>query len=219
MFRFVSLGADCQPALHINRHQQQDVPHFFDWIGAPMEGVHRLIETEFEGVLQPGNLHPYCRENIIYAVVDTVFRLDFSHDFTSLDPRSIKTVQDQYRLRARWFMELFDEDSPPTYFVRRSDLRDQDSGDDAALRLLALLQSRRKDVRLLHLHDDPKRPAGFAPGFRSAFLPQPSPFHWKGLDTAWDHVLRRVALTGYAGDGAAFPLPRLNVPNFCRSAA
>ena len=208
MFRFVSLGCDCQPAHQINLIQDARAAHFFDWLGSPLAGVSRLLESDFDGVLLEKNLHPYVRENIVYAVVDTQFGIDFSHDFSRLHKEDITRVQDIYRLRARWFGELFDEENPPTYFVRRSDLRDIDNSDDAALALLAQLQERRKDVRLLYLHDDYTRPPGFAPGFRSVYLPQPHPFHWHGLQSAWTDALKRVAMEPYAGDGEAFPLPR-----------
>ena len=208
MFRFVSLGCDCQPAHQINLIQNASAAHFFDWLGSPIVGVSSLIGADFDGVLQAKNLHPYVRENIVYAVIDTKFGLDFSHDFSRLDQENIKRVQDIYGLRARWFADLFDEENPPTYFVRRSDIRDIDNSDDAAIRLLAQLQERRRDVRMLYLHDDYTRPPGFAPGFRSAYLPQPQPFHWHGLQPAWSDALKRVALEPYAGDGDAFPLPK-----------
>lgn len=219
-FRFVSLGADCQPAYQINRQrdsqqpQLPQIPMFFDWLGSTTAGVSRLIEADFDGLLDDDNLVASFHANNLHSVVDARFRLEFAHDFTRFDRDNVERARLKFRLRARWFLELFEPDSPPTYFVRRAAERELDNGDAPALALLRLLQSRRRDCRLLYLHDDPSRPPGFAPGFRSAFLRQPRPFYWQGLDSAWAHALDRVALEAHDADGEAFALPPRRGPNF-----
>lgn len=214
MFRFVSLGCDCQAALQIGKYQGVGVPHFFDWVGSTLDGVARLIDTDFSGFLNEANLYWLYSDCRLKTVIDTSFEIDVSHDFKRQDRQELQRVRDLYRIRARWFQEPFDEDSPPTYFVRRWDPRDHDDGDDAALALLALLRSRRRDVRLLYLHEDRTRPPRAAPGYRSVFLQQQDPPHWVGIDAAWTHVLSRTAISFYAEDGDAFALPVSRVPRF-----
>lgn len=214
MFRFVSLGCDCQPVFQINKLQGQGATHFFDCIGSTLDGLIGLLDDDFRGLMTADSLVPYYIDNRLYAVLDKHRGLDFTHDFARLDQQSIMRAAKIYALRTRWFLELFDEDSPPTYFVRRADLRDPDHGDDRALALLDRLKSRRKDVRLLYLHEDRQRPPGFAPGYRSSFLPQREEFFWHGLDSAWTFALNRTAVMPYGDDGPAFPLPLQKPPRF-----
>lgn len=214
MFRFVSLGCDCQPAAQINRQQPSPIAHFFDWLGSTLQGLMKLIENDFDGFLDEKNLHPFFVDNAMKTVVDYKYKIDITHDLHNLRAEELKRVRAIYTMRARWFRELFEEDSPPTYFVRRWDGRDPDDGDAGPLALLSMLQERRSDVRLLYLHADRARAPSAAPGFRSAFLAQPHPFIWSGSEPAWREALLETAMTPHAGDGDAFALPLARVPRF-----
>ena len=57
-FRFISLGTDCQPALQISMHRPNNVMHLLDWLAVPIRQPIALIENDFEGFLEPDNLHP-----------------------------------------------------------------------------------------------------------------------------------------------------------------
>lgn len=154
MFRFVSLGCDCQVAAQINKQQPSGVTHFFDWLGCTIPGLMTLIEKDFEGFLDEKNLHPFFINNALRTVIDFKYSVDVTHDLHSLQPQEVSRVRANYAMRARWFRELFDEDSPPTYFVRRWDGRDPDDSDAGPLALLSMLRERRSDVRLLYLHGE-----------------------------------------------------------------
>lgn len=214
MYRFISLGCDCQPAWQIKRYQTARVTHFFDDIGSRLSGVKKLLEADFSDLLQESNLHPLYIESRLVTVIDTHYGLDFTHSFTSFSQKDLARVRAEYTLKARWFRELFDEESPPTYFIRRWDPRDGEGGDDEALELLSMLRSRRKDVRLLYLHGDKTAGVRFAPGFRSAYLEQPEPNFWRGLNSAWNHVIRETAVSPYEEDGEAFAFLPRRVPRF-----
>ena len=219
MFRYVSLGCDCQVNHQIGLVQERGPTHFFDWIASPLDGLIHLLEQDFVDILDFRNLVPFYVENRMFGVIDTKYRVDFHHDFARLDHENRLRVLGTYTRRAQRFRQLFDAGSPPTYFIRRADLRDRDQSDQAALRLLDLLKSRRKDVRLLYLHEDAHRPVGLAPGFRSAFLRQRRPFSWQGSNEAWKPILGRTALLPFEGDGDAFELPKVRMPRFERQAS
>lgn len=212
MYRFVSLGCDCQAAWQLRRYQASRVVHVFDDIGSRLVGVKRLLETDFAHLLR--DLHPVFIEGRLVTVIDTRYRLDFTHAFHGFAEKDIARVRTEYTLKARWFRELFDEDSPPTYFIRRWDPRDGESRDDEAVELLDMLQSRRRDCRLLYLHGDKTAGIRYAPGFRSAYLQQPENGFWRGLDAAWNHAIREVAVSPYEEDGEAFGFAPRRVPRF-----
>lgn len=214
MFRFVSLGCDRQSAFQIDRHQGVGVSHFFDRVGSTLDGAARLIDADFVGFLEDAGLYWLYADSGLRTVIDTSFEIDVTHEFRRQDRMELQRVRALYRIRARWFRELFDEDSPPTCFVRRWDARDRGDADDAPLALLALLRSRRRDVRLLYLHEDETRPLRVAPGCRSVFLPQQNPADRAGLDSAWRRVLSDAAGSVHGEDGNGFALPVRGVPRF-----
>ena len=214
-FRFISLGTDCQPALQISIHRPNNVMHLFDWLAVPIRQLIKLIENDFEGFLQPDNLHPFFIENKLTAVFDTRYRIDFNHDFATFDASDISRVRSLYGLKIRWFRELLDEpDEPPSYFIRRWDVRDGPEDETVAVELFHLLKRRRRDIRLLYLHNDPLRLPVKRKGYRSHFLRPPQPFIWKGDFHAWRHILRQFALGPDTDEGEAFALPPLRAPRF-----
>ncbi|MGI4795871.1 MAG: DUF1796 family putative cysteine peptidase, partial [Janthinobacterium lividum] len=201
MFRFISLGCDSQSAIHIQKRQPSTVTHFFDQLGSTLHGVMKLIEDDFQGFLDEQNLLPLFAENALQAVIDCKYKIDVLSSVHNLDDMNFARVRSVYRQRAQWFRDLFSDESPPTYFVRRWDGRDPDDSDDDPLALLAMLQKRRDDVRLLYLHADPTRPPRAAPGFRSAFLPQPDPAIPHARDLAWQDALLGTAMSRIVDDG------------------
>ena len=214
-FRFISLGTDCQPALQISIHRPNNVMHLFDWLAVPIRRLIALIENDFEGFLEPDNLHPFFIENKLTAVFDTRYRIDFNHDFATFDAADISRVRRLYGLKIRWFRELLDEpDEPPSYFIRRWDVRDGPEDETVAVELFDLLRRRRRDIRLLYLHNDPSRPPVKRNGYRSHFLRPPQPFIWKGDFPAWRHILCQFALEPDTDRGDAFALPLSRVPRF-----
>lgn len=215
MFQFVSIGGDCQPAAQIRKHRLSTASHFFDWIGIPIRQTIELIENDFEGFLARENMHPIFAGDGFYGIVDTRYRTDVRHEMSGFTPADIRTIQAMYALRSRWFMEMLEPDEPPVYFVRIWGLRDGDENEADARMLYAALRSRRPDVRLLYLHNDPTRGELIEGAYRSMYLRQTSnPYSWQGDDQAWSYVLNDFALRAAGGYDGGFALPRPKQPNF-----
>lgn len=215
MFQFVSIGGDCQPAAQIRKHRVSTASHFFDWIGIPIQQTIELIENDFEGFLERQNMHPIFAGDGFYGIVDTRYRTDVRHEMEAFKPADIKRIQAMYALRSRWFREMLEPEEPPVYFVRLWGLRDGDENEDDARKLYAALRSRRRDVRLLYLHNDPTRGELIEGAFRSIYLPQTSnPYSWQGDDEAWRYVLKDFAVRVAGGHDEGFALPRPKQPNF-----
>lgn len=215
MFKFVSIGGDCQPAAQIRKRSASNTSHFFDWLGIPIRHTVALIENGFEGFLDRENMHPIFAGDGFMGIVDTRYRADIRHEMSGFTPADIATIQAIYALRSRWFMEMLEPDELPVYFVRIWGLRDGEENEADARMLYAALRSRRRDVRLLYLHNDPTRGELIEGAFRSAYLQQTSnPYLWEGDDEAWRYVLGDFALRAADGDDEGFTLPRPRQPNF-----
>lgn len=204
-FRFISLGGDCQPAVQINSLNPTRTRSFFDVVSIPIAQTIALIENDFQDLMLTENLRPVYVEDTLERVVDTRWDLHFVHDFPSLEPEAVEAVRAQYLVRARWFMDLFDDEEAPPYFVRRWFNGDGPEDEREAIRLFELLRSRRRDVRLLYLHNDPFRPERVFGAYRSAYLLPPDNAHWVGNTGAWRTMLRDFALRPHEETGFALP--------------
>ncbi len=206
-FRFVSLGADCQPARQISRIQPSNMSGVFDWVTTQIQHIGRLIADDFAGFLEPENLFPVFHDQTFIGLVDTLYRVGLNHDFAGFDAVDVSSVQTIYRMRIRWFRNLFDPRRPPPYFIRRQHPRDGAEDESLAIALFEQLRAKRSDIRFLYLHADPNRREFMMDGYRSAFLRQRDPFEWRGDDEAWNTILCEFAVRPFVGDRAAFRLP------------
>lgn len=77
--KVLSFGCSCQPAKHIRTQLGQTEAYFFDWMISPLDATIRAIETDFEGILQPGNLAYSDHRRI--RLRDAVNGLEYQHDF------------------------------------------------------------------------------------------------------------------------------------------
>lgn len=211
-FRFVSLGSDCQPAMQIEAVQRGTLAGLFDNITTEIRHLSRLIRNDFAGFLDRENLFPVYFEQELRGVVDTVYRVGMNHHFAGFDDASIQAVQDVFRMRIRWFRNLFDPRRPPPYFVRRWHPRDGSDDESSAIALFHQLRHMRRDIRFLYLHPDPQRPDFMMDGYRSAYLRQIEPFVWYGDTVAWRRVLTDFARRPFEGDREAFELPPYEPP-------
>ena len=146
-------------------------------------------------------------------MIDTRYHLDFAHDFPALTRTALETVRQTYALRARWFLEFL-EDEEPVYFVRRWHPVDGGEDEASALRLFDFLKTLRRDVRLLYLHNDPKRQPSLLDGYRSIFLKQNRPFNWHGDTNVWQFILNNFTVRPCDADRDAFALPEWKAPRF-----
>jgi GNAT superfamily N-acetyltransferase len=191
---------------------QSRTSSFFDVIATPITTAIALVQNGFQDMLLTENLRPVHVEGRLDRVIDTRWNIEFVHDFPDLTPETIAAVQARYRVRARWFMDLFESDEMPSYFVRRWYPGDGDEDERHAIRLFEVLQARRRDSRLLYLHNDPGRPARMFGAYRSIYLPPPHHGHWVGNTGAWRQILDGFAVQRFEDPG--FQLPILNRPRF-----
>ena len=209
MFRFLSLGGDCQPTVQINRTNGTfPALQFFDVVGCPIRGTIDLIANDFRDLLLTENLLPVYQEETLNRVIDLRYNLHLLHDFAHFTPEEIAAAQANYALRARWFMELYDEDETPVYYVRRwHPLEGAPEDESQAMELFEVLRSKRRDIRFLYLHRDPGRRQRVSGAYRSAYLAPREPYHWTGNDDAWRELLTDFAVRDYGDpDDTGFPL-------------
>lgn len=194
MFRFISLGGDCQTAAQIAGSKRSTMYHFFDLISIPIDQAIRLIENDFQDMLIPENLHPCYNDEMLGRVIDTEYRMDIGHDFRDFSPADIEAVRKRFALRARWFRDLFRPDRTAPYFVRRWHPRDGEDDERLPMRLFELLRAKRRDIRMLYLHKDPERPPLVSGAYRSHYLAPPETPYWLGNTEAWQYLLHDFAV-------------------------
>ncbi|WP_419728536.1 DUF1796 family putative cysteine peptidase [Lichenicola sp.] len=215
MFQFVSLGGDCQPAAQIRKRRPSSVAHFFDWIGIPIRQTIELIRNDFEGFFDRENLHPHYAGDGFYGIVEMRYRADVQHGVPSFDIATTEAIRELFVMRARWLREMLEEDNDPVYFIRSWTVRDGPENEADAIELFELLRSKRRDIRLLYLHNDPGREDRISGGYRSAYLRQASsPYVWSGDDRAWLSLLEDFAVRPGGDDKGASPLPAPRRPRF-----
>lgn len=215
MFQFVSVGGDCQTAAQIRKRRPASVAHFFDWIGIPIRQTIELISNDFAGFFDRENLHPHYAGNGFYGIVEMRYRADVQHGVPSFDIEITEMIRLMFSLRARWLREMLEEDERPVYFIRCWTVRDGAENEADAIELFELLRSKRRDIRLLYLHNDASREERIDGGYRSAFMRQASnPYIWSGDDKAWRSVLEGFAVQPGGDDRGAFTLPTPRRPRF-----
>jgi predicted Zn-dependent protease len=79
MRHLISLGRNCDVAFQLRMHGEENIPHYFDWLGTPTHGLIKVIELDFD-VFHPDDLafnydhpHPY--------VYDRITDIAFFHQF------------------------------------------------------------------------------------------------------------------------------------------
>lgn len=196
MFRFVSLGSDRQTAAQIAGLKYTPNIDFFDVLTVPIRLVIELVENEFRGLLQPENLLPVYVDDGLVGVLDVHYRIEFIYDFTTFSPQETDVVRARYEAKAIRFLELFQPDATPPYFVRRWHPRDGVEDETEPMRFFEMLRERRRDVRMLYLHRDPARPEFISGNYRSAYLPPPAVPDWTGNTEVWRYMLDDFAVRG-----------------------
>ncbi len=79
MRKLISLGQNSDVAFQLRMHGEENVPHFFDWLSTPIDGVIRIIEEDFD-VFYPDHL-VLDTSSSPHHVVDRVTNAKFFHQF------------------------------------------------------------------------------------------------------------------------------------------
>jgi hypothetical protein len=191
--RFVSIGGDCQPDLHIRRRFGRPIsPLPFDLLETSIEAALALLNTDFAGFFRPDGLIWEMRDGS-WAVTDSTSRCMTVHHFRSQDPEHVQQICLMFKRHARKFIELLQSDMP-VVFVRRWIERD---GPNAAARLQVLhetLARLKPDCVTLFLHEHHKGPPAIDGNILTVFNPGlGAPGPWEGDAALYDQHFAQAA--------------------------
>lgn len=184
--KFVSLGGNCQPVVHIRRiFGSPDIPYVFDWLECGIDAVSLLITTQFAGFFLRGALLFEWVDGTL-EVTDQRCGIISRHHFKSDDAEHVEQVSMALRLMGRRFMQLLRSDEP-VIFVRRWIDKDGQKRDEASRDLHKLLKTYKPECGFLYLqHHDEGLP--FVDGnYVMAFNPETRNIDdWEGYATIYD---------------------------------
>jgi hypothetical protein len=177
--QFVSLGCDCQPALHMRRlSSKHDMMLVFDWLSTTVRAVQALIQNDFKDFFAPTNLE-ILREGDQWKVTDTQYNVTSYHHFKSDDIEHIEQIVRMFRYMGRQFIEILRSDMPVCFVYR---WRPGDGEDEVAVReLYRTICSTKPDSVFLHLQEYDQRKPIVNGNYISAFSPAIEPGEsWEG---------------------------------------
>lgn len=191
--KFVSVGGNCQPAVHIRRISgEQEIPYVFDWLECGIEAVSTLVRTEFAGFFSPTALTFESVDGALEAT-DQTSGIISRHNFKSEDREHVEPVVLSLRLMGKRFMQLLRNDEP-VIFVRRWIEKDGDRREEAARRLHELLQSYKPGCGFLYLQEHTMRSPIVDGNHVVAFNPRTTSVDdWEGYEQIYNSVFRRAA--------------------------
>lgn len=113
--RVISLGANCNVALDLERIGYRVTSSPFDWVISNFDDVVNLIDNRFEDMLILGNIIQDKEHPNVYH--DTKTGLDHYHDFKENDTIEVQfeAVKQKYSRRIERFLTNIQE---PTLFIR-----------------------------------------------------------------------------------------------------
>lgn len=123
MRHVISLGENCDVAFQLRMHGQENVPHFFDWLGTPIDGLIKVIESDFD-VFHAEDLE-YITKHKVHFISDGPTGIAFYHKFPYVDFHQTRDFHLLYqsfikicRFQARRFREYVK--TLPVTLVRRN---------------------------------------------------------------------------------------------------
>lgn len=184
--KVISLGTACDAAFHIRRHFGQEEAYPFDWLVTPFDALLHLIETGFEGFLDPAMLQARTKD-----VRCRRSGIRFLHDWHDLaDPMAeYPAIKAKYDRRIARFLAAM-EQGGSVLFIRSCKAGPTQLMDPArAIRLQAALARAYPKVAasLVALNpEDAGIPAWSEGPCRLVTLRQPALPDWRGDADAWD---------------------------------
>lgn len=124
---YISLGSDCCIAYHLQKYNLRNVSYPFDWIYTKYFAyLLMFFENDLNGLLNDIRIKNCCRNSFPFLetddwndennakstcqrVVDSTYKFEFVHDFTSLDvplgilPLDLNVVKEKYKRRIERF--------------------------------------------------------------------------------------------------------------------
>ena len=111
-----SLGLNCFPSIHLQRHGLRPFAGFLDWnLSNSLSGVNQLLKNEFHDFLAIKNLSftSYWSDGEELGFLDTLYGIESVHDFKSTinTPTSLPSyseIKEKYNLRIERFLKTLD---------------------------------------------------------------------------------------------------------------
>jgi hypothetical protein len=200
--KFVSVGGNCQPTVHIRRIcGEQEIPFVFDWLECTIDAVSTLIETEFAGFFSPGALQFEWVDGAL-EVTDQSTGVIARHNFKSDNQKHVEQVALSLRMMGKRFMRLLRGDET-VIFVRRWIDKDGERREEAARALHKLLQTYKPGCGFLYLQEHAMRAPVVDGNYVDAFNPRTTNVEdWEGYEALYDSSFAR-AVRAYESHAAA----------------
>lgn len=159
-FIAISLGENCDPAMHLKEHNIRSRSFPFDWNIIPFPSLYSLIENDFDGMINLSNL--VISDSMVF---NTRYQFKLAHDFDTDDwidgPQGLtsknnigiedyKRIESYYKRRIARFYLIF-QLKIPIYLFRRV------INSNEAVLLYQLLKSKfpHADFTLVCIQDNP----------------------------------------------------------------
>jgi hypothetical protein len=124
----ISLGRHCNVAFQLRMHGQENIPHFFDWLGTPISGLIEAIRSDFD-IFRPEDLE-YVTDTPQHHIRDGRTHIVLFHQFPHIDGHQTadfilhyKQFIKGFRFQARRFREYVSE--LPVTLVRHYITKDE----------------------------------------------------------------------------------------------
>jgi hypothetical protein len=193
-YKVVSLGRACDIAYQIRRHFGQTEAYPFDWLITPIDGLIKIIRSDFSGFLDRDQLIVKDGQ-VVHRDTDVIFVHDFEEAEVDKLDELLPAIAEKYARRIdRWRKVIHSHE--PILFVRGSQsvgngiLADEDAR--SIYRALSKTYPR-ADIHLLAQNTPESHIETKSHGrIHMANVPMPTPFTWSGDDAAWSDVFQRV---------------------------
>jgi Putative papain-like cysteine peptidase (DUF1796) len=178
--KFVSLGGDCQPAVHVRKRCGDGAVSVFDWLGISAVSVIELIQNSFDGFFERENLQWEFRNENEWTVTDLRYKAIAHHTFKSQDAEHVGRCIQTFRYLGRLFMDHMRSEEPICYVRRWNGYDASDGFETDAMALHELILGINPNTVLLYLQLYAKRDPIIKGRFIDAYNPPTTDSNWQG---------------------------------------
>lgn len=126
--RYASLGNNCEVAFQIRRVLGKDSSGFFSWNVTPLKSLVALLENDFSGILQDGNLRHEPDKALLY---DASYQFHVHSSFSRSDiteeaghREKLEALRSKFHHFVLKFREAGADGSSTAYFLKTEDYGD-----------------------------------------------------------------------------------------------
>lgn len=196
----ISLGYNCAPARHFQRHKLSEARFQLDWCFTPFEALYCALCNDFNGFLLPENMSILDSNETYHEVLDAKYNIKFVHDFKNYDQnyenssvaiRDYGHNKEKYDRRIKRFYKALSI-GKEVYFFRAATKK----AEAIVLRDLISKKFPQLTYTLVALNNTPdyKKPWN-EPHIKSFFLEDPECASLTDeMNTRWDVILKALKL-------------------------